>query len=592
MKRIMMSCCLILLFILTSCQNNADGGMVETEKTIGTVTQVSITETTQTSTETQQSESVNPVVDGQDNGVNLDQLGYRKQSEKIAVFHGQGVGSIFRVVRVDDGKVVYEGAIEGAKNNLTADEINAYGNFSELTQSGIYRIVTDTVESHEFQIGNDIYDAAFNDALKMLFMQRCGEPLLQEQAGDFAHDTCHAGLATVFGTETKIDVSGGWHDAGDYGRYVVPGAKTIADLLLAYAAKPEKFTDDTGMPESNNGVSDILDEVRYELEWLLKMQETTGGVYHKVTAANFPGVVMPEDEVSALVVSPVSDAATGAFAAVMAMGYESYFNIDATFANTCLIAARSAWDYMGTKKGFRGFTNPSGISTGEYGDGNVSDEYFWASVALYKATKETQYHEAAKGAYRNIKLGLGWADVGTYGAYDYLRLGIEERDEPLYDKVRSDFLRLADTVVTKSMTDGYFISVGNTYPWGSNMIVANNAMLLQMANDIAPKAAYLTVAAHHIHYLFGANPMATSYVTGHGTVSPISTHHRPSQFLGQTLPGMLVGGPNSFLQDPYAKAVLAGSPPAKCYVDAQESYSCNEVAIYWNSPLIYILTKQ
>lgn len=120
---------------------------------------------------------------------------------------------------------------------------------------------------------------------------------------------------------------------------MVPGAKTIADLLYAYAANPSLFGDDSGIPESGNNVPDVLDEARYELEWMLKMQDENGGVHHKVTCENFPGYVMPEMETNPLILTPVTTTATADFCAAMAMAYEYYQAFDPDFAKTCLDAA-------------------------------------------------------------------------------------------------------------------------------------------------------------------------------------------------------------------------------------------------------------
>ena len=185
-------------------------------------------------------------------------------------------------------------------------------------------------------------------------------------AGDFAHPVCHNTLARIYPTDRYIDVSGGWHDAGDYGRYVVPGAKTVADILLAYMHYPHAFDDNLGIPESGNGIPDVLDEARYELEWLLKMQDKeTGGVYHKVTGASFPGFVMPEDETEELILSPISLTATGDFAAVLAMAVPIYESLDLDFATKMKEAALFAWDYLAANKSFYGFMNPPSIATGE-----------------------------------------------------------------------------------------------------------------------------------------------------------------------------------------------------------------------------------
>lgn len=167
----------------------------------------------------------------------------------------------------------------------------------------------------------------------MLYLQCCGEVITDS---DFGHSACHTRYGIPFTEQEKIDVSGGWHDAGGYGRYIVPAAKTIADLLYAYEANPKLYSDNIGIPQSGNGIPDILDEARYELEWMMKMQRADGGVYHKVTCENFPGYVSPEKETDQLIVTPVSTTATADFCASMALAYEFYKDIDLNFANSCL----------------------------------------------------------------------------------------------------------------------------------------------------------------------------------------------------------------------------------------------------------------
>lgn len=525
--------------------------------------------------------------------INLDQLGYFPDSKKIAVFRGKAVDKTFDIVDAKTSKVVFSGKIDNKFVNSSAEETDYYGDFSSFKTAGTYKIKTATLgESYPFTISANVYDNAYASSLKMLYLQRCGTALPAKFAGDFAHPACHAEKATIFGTTTKIDVSGGWHDAGDYGRYVCPGAKTVADLILAYQSNPSSFGDNTGIPESSNKVPDILDEAKYELTWMLKMQDAkSGGVYHKVTCANFPGVVLPQDEKEPLIVSPISDAATGDFAAVMAMSYNTYKAYDKAFAEKCLAASKKAWTYINQKSILNGFKNPEGIVTGEYGDSGTLDEYLWASAELYKVTFDAKYQNIIKQKYDADYVGLGWADMAYYGVYAYLTTPQNKVDKTLYNSMKTNLIKDADEVLQLSKTDGYFISLGEKYPWGSNMTVTNNAMLLQFANKFAPKQEYADAAAAHVHYLFGTNPMSICYLTGFGTVSPVSTHHRPSQKLQKTMAGMLVGGPDSSLEDPYAKAVLADRAPAMCYVDNSQSFSCNEITIYWNSPLIYVMTN-
>lgn len=429
--------------------------------------------------------------------------------------------------------------------------------------------------------------AVFEDVCRMFYLQRCGCAV---NAGIFSHPPCHMLPARIYGTTEFGDVTGGWHDAGDYGRYVVPAAKAVADLLLAYAASPLAFSDSLGIPESGNGVPDILDEVRYELTWMQKMQRDDGGVYHKVTCGAFPGFVMPHQETEELILSPVSTAATGDFAAAMAMAYPVFRAIDPAFARDCLHAAERAWEYLRVTD-CNPFINPEGIVTGEYGDTNDADERYWAACALYGATGDEVYHDYIKISFNPAwAADLGWADVGAYGNAIYLGISDNRTDGFLKGAIMDALLRVADRLVAVAHGNKYAVTT-KEYIWGSNMTVLNNAMLLLMAYDAYQKDTYLDCAKRQLDYIFGNNPLSICYITGCSDKSPRHPHHRPSVAAGRAMPGMLVGGPNQHLEDACARKSLVSASPGCCYIDDVESYSTNETAIYWNSPLIYVMAR-
>lgn len=525
--------------------------------------------------------------------VNIDQIGYLPNEQKLAIFRGDKKDDSFEVVNAETKETVYTGTIQDEVVNRTADETNYYGDFSEVTTPGTYYIKTENYgESYVFSIGEDIYDNCYSDVVKMLYCQRCGYQTDTSIAGKFAHKACHITEATIYGTDKKLDVSGGWHDAGDYGRYVVAGAKTVMDLFLAVEQGGDAKSDELGIPESNNKVPDLLDEAQFELKWMLKMQDAkTGGVYHKVTCANFPGDdVLPENETEELIVCPISTTATYDFAAVMAKASMLYKSYDKVFANTCKEAAKKAMDYAEKAGSDGGFTNPEGIATGEYSDTSTRDERYWACAEMYKLTNEKSYLETMEAIVKNdMPSGFGWQAVGDYGTYEFLETE-GAKNEALYQTLYDYFIEQADKLVENSNKDGYKISLGSDYPWGSNLNVANNAMFLILANNLKANDTYIDTAYNHLHYCLGANPMSISYVTGYGSLAPVNVHHRPSYALGESMVGMLVGGPDKALEDPYAQAVLKNAAPAKCYVDNHASYSTNEVTIYWNSPFIFDLT--
>ncbi len=515
--------------------------------------------------------------------ITTNQVGYRSDSKKTAVFRNADSESEFSVVNADTNKVVYTGKLSDGINNVYAGEINKIGDFSSVTETGKYYIKCGNLDnSYTFEISDNVYSNLLDDSIRMLYLQRCGTVI---QDSDFGHSACHTGIATIYGTNDKIDVSGGWHDAGDYGRYIVPAAKSVADLLYAYEANPELYSDSIGIPESGNGTPDILDEVRYELEWMKKMQRSDGGVYHKVTCENFPGYVSPEAETAPLIVTPVSTTSTADFCASMALAYEFYKDIDEAFAQDCLERAELAWSFLEANPNLI-FTNPTDITTGDYGDNSDYDERYWAAAQLYRATGNSKYENALNGmsAYK----GLDWSTVGDYGNIAILTDKKISKDSSIYTKAKNIVISQADKFTTVSNNSPYGAAI-TKFDWGSNMTVANAGIILSTAYNITGDEKYLNAANAQIDYLLGTNPVGECFFTGYGTVSPENPHHRPSMAVGKSMKGMLVGGVNQNLEDSAAKAYCQGLPAAKCYVDHSESYSTNEITIYWNSPLTYLV---
>ncbi len=540
--------------------------------------------------------------------VTTSQIGYGLDDVKEVFAKGDNE-STFDVMDARTNKSVYSGTFGNVIDDQGLDGHMKQGDFSDFKDAGTYYIQTPSGEkTYEFTIGDGVLEDAYADAVKMLYLQRCGTETTEDIAGDFAHGVCHDTEATVYGTNKKMDVSGGWHDAGDYGRYVVPGAKTVQDLFLAYEDYHEE-RDDLGIPESGNGIPDVLDEARWELDWMLKMQDASGGVYHKVTCANFPETVGPVDETDELIVCPISTTATGDFAAVMAKAAVLYNEMDPDFAATARAAAKKAYDYCKDLDDNDGFKNPEDIATGEYQDWQTNDEVFFAATELLLAgeTDESIVSKVEAGlglangtavadAKPKYACEFGWQAMAGYAYYDLAKYdGLIEGADKFADYqevAKAKILSAADKVVNKAASSGYHMTFEDSYYWGSNMGIADNGMKLLMANTLSADDKYTKLAGQQLNYLLGANPLGYCFVTGYGTVSPENPHHRPSQVLGKAMPGMLVGGADSNLEDPYAKAVLADQAPAMCYADNSQSYSTNEVTIYWNSPLIYLLSAE
>jgi len=519
------------------------------------------------------------------------QVGYRPDATKSVLVRKTGLetssGAIeYRVVNDKTGAVAYKNYLGPATSYDAAEETeDRIADFSELREPGDYHIEVDGCDnSYSFYIGDGVYNGLIDESVKMLYLQRCG---VEVEDKDFGHPACHKSLATVYGTTQKIDVSGGWHDAGDYGRYVVPGAKTIADLLYAYQANPNLFSDSTGIPESSNSVPDILDEARFELEWMFKMQAENGSVYHKVSCAKFPGYIAPEKETDELIVTPISTTATADFCAAMAMAAEFYEPYDKEFSEKCLDAAEKAWAFLEENPNFI-FTNPKDIVTGDYGDKTDKDERYWAAAQLFRTTGNEKYYNALSGM--TTKIGLDWSTVGDYGNIALLTMDGIDKSSDVYQNAYNAVIKQADGFVDVFKSNPYGVAISE-FNWGSNMTIANAGNILSIAYDLTGKAIYNTAANTQLDYLLGMNANGVCFVSGWGTVSPEHPHHRPSMAVGKAMPGMLAGGVNQNLEDSAAKAYCAFSPPAKCFIDNAESYSTNEITIYWNSPLTYLLAE-
>lgn len=525
--------------------------------------------------------------------VNVNQVGFLPKARKTAVVRGDFGDNVFSIID-SNGKEVYSGKLTGPVEAAAAGEQVYQADFSDFTDKGVYTLQSPNgYDSYSFEINDAVYDDLLKDSFRMLYLQRCGIEIPELDAGVFGHPVCHDTKATLYGTNRKKDVSGGWHDAGDYGRYVVSGVQTVEDLFLTYEDFPELWSsDEMGIFESGNGIPDILDEAKYELDWLLKMQdEKSGGVYHKVTCKEFPEFVMPQEETEELILCDISNTATGDFAAIMAKASTIYADIDPAFAKKAITQARKAYAYLEDHKSSPSFKNPEDILTGEYPDGQFKDEMYWAAVELYKVTGDEKYKAYFEDILNQYVLhGFGWNSMGTFGNIAYLSMQEDKQDPALAGKILDAMTEKADEYLANSQSDGYMVALGDNYCWGSNLSVCSYARQMKLIKDIMGKDNYDDAIYDQLSYILGQNALSYCFVTGYGTLSPVNTHHRPSIATGTEMPGMVAGGPDGNLEDSFIKSTMADTPPAKCYADNAQSFSSNEVTIYWNSPFIYLLS--
>ena len=460
--------------------------------------------------------------------------------------------------------------------------------------------------SWNFRIADDVFARAYYLAARSYYGQRCGTALdLGPEFPGYQHGICHTDGAydSSSGKEGKRVSSHGWHDAGDYGRYVVNSGISTATLLWTwdlFRHGVEKVS--LRLPESGKVVPDLLSEARWNIDWLLTMQDKDGGVWHKQTSSHFCGFIMPEaDKLTSLVIgsgrSPFkTSCATADFAAVTAIAARVFAPFDPAYARKCLAASQNAWNWLKQNPDVV-FRNPPGVSTGEYGDAHCDDERLWAAAELLRATGEAEYENYFTAHYRDYLSTLrsddppSWPTVAPLALWTYVLGG--GKNAAAVNDIRQLSLTAADAIVERAASHPYRTTMlAKNYIWGSNGVASNYSMQLLIADKIHADARYRDTATENLHYLLGRNTFSLSWVTQTGSNPVQNIHHRLSAADGIAAPwpGLLAGGPNPGRQDPtMQKLVTPGTPPGKAYIDAEAAYACNEVAINWNAPLVFSL---
>ncbi len=360
------------------------------------------------------------------------------------------------------------------------------------------------------------------------------------------------------------------------------------------------------IPESGNGTPDILNEARFNLEWMLKMQDDDGGVWHKQTSTHFSDFVMPQDdtlpsEVIGTGSAPFkSTCATADLAAVAAIAARAYAPFDKKFAAQNLAAAKKAWEWAEQNPNVT-FKNPPGVSTGEYGDNNCSDERLWAAAELWRTTGEPAYNQYFLSNYKSFTDLLrkpdveSWKQVAPMGLWTYALSTRKGAGTKAVAEIKQLTTAAAQQVVEETAKNSYHVSLlTKDYVWGSNGVAANYGMQLLVANTFSPNPAFTNTALDNLHYLLGRNTFSLSWVTQLGANPYRHPHHRPSGADNnqEPWPGLLSGGPNAGKQDDVLKKLPADTPPAKVYADEQASYASNEIAINWQAMLVFVLAGE
>jgi endoglucanase len=558
--------------------------------------------------------------------VRVNQVGYLPGGPKNATVVTEATDPLDWQLRDAAGAVVASGRATPRGIDAASGQNVQTIDFSSYRTPGTgYTLVADGETSHPFDISGTLYDQLRSDALQFFYIQRSGIAIDGDLVGaEYARPAGHVGVAPNRGDTSvpcqpgvcdySLDVRGGWYDAGDHGKYVVNGGIATYQLLNAFERTKTAPTADGGaglgdgslrVPERGNGVPDVLDEARWELEFLLRMQVPAGKplagmAHHKIHDRNWTGLPLaPEDDPELRELHPPSTAATLNLAAVAAQCARLFAPYDAAFANRCGTAARTA--YAAAKAHPDIYASPAdGNGGGAYDDTDVSDEFYWAAVELYLTTGEATYRADLTASRHHTgevfnDRGFGWQSVAALGRLDLATVpnGLPAAERA---RIRASVTAAADRYLEIMRGQAYGLPMpgdADSYFWGGNSNIANNAVVLATAFDLTQDTTYRDGAVQAMDYLFGRNALNMSYVTGWGEQHSRNQHSRIfGHQLDPSLPnppaGSLAGGANAALQDPFAASLLAGCKPMFCYVDDINSYSTNEVAINWNSALAWM----
>lgn len=542
--------------------------------------------------------------------IRVNQLGYYANTEKRAIVHGSS-SSTFDLVDASTQETVFTGSLSAEGYWVYSNENVAIADFSSVTTEGsFYLVVSDLGKSYTFDISNDVFTDLAIGSTKAYYYQRASTSLPEQYAGTWHRNAghpddnvlVHASAATAERpTNTVLSAPKGWYDAGDYNKYIVNSGISTFTFLHLYETMPDYFTNiELNIPETGNNIPDILDEALWNIEWMLEMQDPNdGGVYHKLTTADFQGWDMPEDATMQRWMVQKGTAATLDFAAIMAMSARIFADFETElpgFADRCLAAARSAWDWAVandnipyTQSQVKADYDPD-IDTGEYPDDYFKDEFSWAGAELFLTTGEQQYYDRIdifEGEWNAFDVP-SWQQVKALGLLSLITNSdrVSASDYNLY---KSELFLLTNDMMSEYNSSAYKTSLGMydwEFTWGSNAIALNHSMLLLDAHRLDDSKGYFDAALANMDYVLGKNPLNKSYVSGFGDDYPMNIHHRQSGSDGieEPVPGFLVGGPNQWASDGVS---YPQNDPATRYADVRESWATNEITINWNAPLMY-----
>ena len=570
--------------------------------------------------------------------IHLNQIGFLPVGPKRAVVTDPATTPLAWSVLDASGRTVATGMTIVSGNDAASGDHVHQITFDGMTKPGTYQLRVGGTTSHPFAVAADVYAPLASAALNYFYQTRAGIAIDARHAGGtrWARAAGHPNevVPCFSGPDAKgnvwpgcaytRNVTGGWYDAGDHGKYVVNGGISLWTLLNLYevnAARPP-FADETAnLPEAGNGVNDLVDEARWEMNFLLAMQvpdgtraivpvgpqptgsrltmtaiDASGMAYNKVADRNWTKLpTIPAEDPEDRLLYPPTTAATLNLAATAAQAARVWRTIDPAYAARCLDAARRA--YAAALRNPRVYAPETFTGSGSYGDTSLADEFYWATAELFATTGDPQILAALKRlpAYTGAVSEPNWGGVAALAT---ITLATVPTALPAADQAsqRALIVAAADRYVADTAKSGYQLPYASLrYGWGSNATLLNRAMILGLAARVTKKPADRTAEIAVMDYVLGRNPIDQSYVSGFGWNPMRNPHHRfwaqqNDPRLPGPPPGIVSGGPNSGASADGLGPRLKGCAPQRCWRDSIDAYELNEVTINWNAPLLWVAT--
>ena len=557
--------------------------------------------------------------------IRINQLGYLPESVKVAVFisTGDDTPESFIVCDAITDRIVYKGNCIGYSAGEWGLKAAARLDFSKVKTPGGYYIVADGTKSEPFRIAATVYKGTSDFILKYMRQQRCGY-------NPYYADSCHTHDGFIVDHPTKsgqiIDVTGGWHDASDYLQYVTTSANAVYQMLFAYSKNPEIFSDqynasgDTG----SNGIPDILDEAKWGINWLLKMNPDSGEIYNQIADdRDHVGFRLPTKDKATYgngLYRPVYfvtgksqglarfknrttgvSSAAGKYASAFAFGSEIFKNYDPPLAKILASKAKDAWEFALTDPGVT--QTACNVSPYFYEEDNYVDDLELAAWAMFSMTGDSSYLVQAD-YWGTLEPQTPWIVQDTarhYQFYPFVNLGhawLGKSGTQYSEKYLAFMRRGLQMMEERRSSDPFMVKI--PFVWCSNNYVAAALTQHRLYAEATGDDRFRETEAALRDWLFGCNPWGTSMIIGFpsGGDYPVYPHASLTVLYGKIPEGGLIDGPvysrifkslkglSLLRQDPY-RSFQNGKV---VYHDDTGDYSTNEPTMDGTASLSFYLS--